>query len=259
MNLICLMENTTHTPRLTAEHGLSLFIKTEQGNLLLDFGQTDAFLHNARVLGVDLSSVDMAVLSHGHYDHGGGMEAFLQVNEKAKVYLHQNAFGDFYDKEGKYIGLNPALQHHPRLVAVEQDTEIAPGITLRMPKEQPVVPLRHGGLIQRVGEKEIPDPFAHELYLEIREGEKRVLLSGCAHKGIENIMAWFSPDVFVGGMHLSQFSPDDGLAQIAQTLKNYNARYIIGHCTGEQQAEFLQQRLGRVTCFSCGSQFFISI
>ncbi len=253
MNLTCLVENTTANAQLIAQHGLSVYLEVGGKKLLLDFGQTgDALFHNANALGVDLASVELAVLSHGHYDHSGGLEAFLQINPTAQVYLHQNAFGEYYNGTHQYIGVNPALKQHPRLCFVGEDTPIAPGITLRMPKNHLVAPLRHGGLTQKVNGLFLPDSFDHELYLEVEEKGKRVLLSGCAHKGIENIMAWFSPQIFVGGMHLSHYPLDDSFAKLSQTLGDYKAHYLTGHCTGVEQFEFLKQRNCQISYFSCG-------
>ena len=81
MNITSLLENTTAHSDVAVEHGLSLYIETEQHKLLFDMGQTNLFAKNAVVLGVDLSSVDIAVLSHGHYDHGGGLLTFLEQNK----------------------------------------------------------------------------------------------------------------------------------------------------------------------------------
>ncbi len=254
MNLICLTENTTANPSLICEHGLCVYIETLGKKILLDFGQKgQTLLHNAKILGVDLSAVDVAVLSHGHYDHGGGLEAFLEINPTAKVYLHKNAFGAYYNGTEKYIGLDLVLKENPRLCFVGEDTKIAQGITLRLPKEELVALIRYGGLTQKIGETFLPDSFSHELYLEVEEDGKKILLSGCAHKGIENIMAWFSPHVFVGGMHLSKFPLDQTLTTLAENLKSYNARYITGHCTGVEQGEFLKEQLGKVTYLSCGN------
>ena len=92
MRITVLLENTPSSDSVTAEHGLRLFIETENAKILFDMGQTDAFANNARVLGIDLSSADLAVLSHGHYDHGGGLTKFLELNRTAPVYLSPHAF-----------------------------------------------------------------------------------------------------------------------------------------------------------------------
>ena len=77
MRIISLVENTSVNDAIKAEHGLSLYIESKNYKILFDMGQTDLFLKNAKRLGVDLSQVDIAILSHGHYDHGGGLEEFL--------------------------------------------------------------------------------------------------------------------------------------------------------------------------------------
>jgi 7,8-dihydropterin-6-yl-methyl-4-(beta-D-ribofuranosyl)aminobenzene 5'-phosphate synthase len=106
MKISVLCENTTKKENILSEHGLSLFIETEKHKILFDMGQSDAFLKNAKTLGIDLSTVDIAILSHGHYDHGGGLRAFLEYNEKAlqaldKINVSQErkqALKDFADK-----------------------------------------------------------------------------------------------------------------------------------------------------------------
>ena len=87
MKLCILMENTAFEERFRAEHGLSLLLQTETHKILFDMGQTDSFTENARMLGIELSQVDLAVLSHGHYDHSGGIKRFLELNKKAPVYI----------------------------------------------------------------------------------------------------------------------------------------------------------------------------
>ena len=91
MNIQVLIENTGPAS-LRTEQGLSLYIQTEGGTILVDMGQSSAFAENAQALGADISAVDAAVLSHGHYDHSGGLDAFLGLNAKAPVYLSPAAF-----------------------------------------------------------------------------------------------------------------------------------------------------------------------
>ena len=93
MKITCLAENTTSRPDIEAEHGLSLYIETNGKKILFDMGQGELFIRNAKRLGIDLSDVDIAVISHGHYDHGGGLRSFLEINKKAPVYISEHAFG----------------------------------------------------------------------------------------------------------------------------------------------------------------------
>ena len=90
MRISVLCENTAYKKEFEGEHGLSLLISTDKHKILFDAGQTDLFLRNGARLGEDLKDVDMVVLSHGHYDHGGGLFKFLSLNDKAKVYINKN-------------------------------------------------------------------------------------------------------------------------------------------------------------------------
>ena len=103
MILKVLTENTAVSDEFLYEHGLSFYIETEKHRILFDMGQSDAFIKNAETMGVDLSLVDIAVLSHGHYDHGGGLDAFLDENSCGKVYINKNAFKDYYASDGRYL------------------------------------------------------------------------------------------------------------------------------------------------------------
>ena len=130
MKIWVLTENTACQEDLTAEHGLSLYIETGSRNILFDAGQTAAFADNAVKLGIDLSKVDFAVLSHGHYDHGGGLATFLKLNNHAPVYMSRHAFEPHFNGTEKYIGLDSLLQASGRIVYVDEEKEIAPGLKL---------------------------------------------------------------------------------------------------------------------------------
>ena len=108
MKITALIENTS-ARGLPTEHGLSLFVETAEHKFLFDMGQTDLFARNAETLGVDLSKVDFAVLSHGHYDHGGGLNTFLALNDHAPVYMSRYAFEPHYNGTEKNIGLDQGL------------------------------------------------------------------------------------------------------------------------------------------------------
>ena len=262
MKIISLLENTAHSPDVEAEHGLSLYVETGRHTLLFDMGQTDLFARNAEALGVDLSRVDLAVVSHGHNDHGGGLATFLSLNHHAPVYIHRDAFLPHYNALGKYIGLDPALRHHPQIRITEERTEIGQGLTLLTCNtlERPHS-LGHFGLTERVGDTFIPDDFRHEQYLLIHEEDggrsKRILLSGCSHKGIVDIAEWFSPDVLVGGFHVSKMPLDRDLERVARLLNTHPTTFYTCHCTGTEQFQFLQARMDRLGYLSCGQTLIV--
>ena len=249
MKITVLTENTTKNENLIAEHGLSLFIETEKHKILFDMGQTDAFALNAEKLGIDLKAADIAVLSHGHYDHGGGIRKFLEINKNAKVYLNENAFGNHYNGSEKYIGLDKNLQGEKRLAFVEDELVIDDELSLHscnsLPRKYTTNPYGLG--IEREGVIQ-PDGFLHEQYLMINENGRRVLFSGCSHKGVLNIAGWFSPDVFVGGFHLSKLSLNNGdknvLGETAEILLKNNTKYYTAHCTGVEQYDYLKRIMG---------------
>ena len=232
MKLIVLSENTTSRADITAEHGLSLYIEACGRRILFDMGQGTLFAENAKVLGVSLSDVEIAILSHGHYDHGGGLSAFLAENESAPIYHRADAFLPHYHGCERYIGLDSALAGHPRLVPTGDITPLGEGLTLYSYNSLP----RHqngagNDLTRRTGDVHLPDDFCHEQYLEILEGGRRILVSGCSHKGILNLMSWAHPDIFIGGFHTSALSESEAL-RVADALSRYPTRYYTCHCTG---------------------------
>ena len=169
MKITTLIENTTLRPELKAEHGLSLYIETGDRRILFDSGQSGAFADNAEKLGIDLSQVDLCILSHGHYDHGGGLKRFLEVNDHAPVYINRHAFGEYFSS-GKYIGLDPALEENPRLIGVEDVLEIQEGITLCSCNDL-LRPFSFGvfGQSIRKDNVHVDDDYLHEQYLLLEE------------------------------------------------------------------------------------------
>lgn len=253
MKITCLAENTAKDGRFGKEHGLSLYIQTRDHNILFDMGQTTLYLENARKLGIDLGEADLAVLSHGHYDHGGGLSAFLKLNGRAKVYVSRYAFEPHYHGPEKYIGLDPALESSPRLVFTGGGEELAPGLALYSCNDEcrehdlgsfGLETLESGGLV--------PDDFRHEHYLLAEENGRRVLFSGCSHKGIMDIVRWFRPDVLVGGFHFSKLPLDETLEGYARYLDSFPTEYYTCHCTGVPQFEYMGRFMDRLHYLSGG-------
>ena len=270
MKITVLVENTISkniekslAEKLKAEHGLSLFIQTQNKNILFDMGQTNLFAKNASLLGINLQTVDFAILSHGHYDHGGlssplpatlkneyfGIEAFAHTNQKAPIFINSNAFSQNYNANKKYIGLNQELLQSKiaeRFVFVQDEKEITQNIKLfSCNSYKKSVATNAFGLMQLQNGTFVPDNFNHEHYLLIQENDKKILISGCSHKGILNIVEWFKPDFLIGGFHFKSLDVENPcqkleLESYAKKLASYNTKYFTCHCTGTQQFEILK-------------------
>lgn len=260
MKIVTLLENEA-AGGLCAARGLSQYIETPRHKILFDMGPDASFAENARRLGVDLSQVDVAVLSHGHSDHGGGLRAFCEVNSRAEIYLRPDAFGEFYTvKPGQapcYIGLEPSLwELESRLVpsapGLRLDEELeflgpVPAVfswTPRTPKLQEKTP---GGFAA--------DTFSHEQHLLVRAWGKTALFAGCAHGGIVNILRAAQaqlgcrPDAVFGGFHLFELDPADpeseqALRATGAALAEGETVYYTGHCTGDYAFGVLREMLG---------------
>ncbi len=253
MKITCLAENTSLRSDINAEHGLSLYIETASHRILFDMGQTELFAENAKKLGVNLAGADLAVLSHGHYDHGGGLRKFLNINSHAPVYINKHAFLPHYNREEKYIGLDTALKNHPRIIYCEDEHRIDDELWLMSCNSlERHHSTDHFGLTEKTDSGFIPDDFRHEQYLLIRDGTKRVLISGCSHKGILNITDWFSPDVLVGGFHFSKMPSGPALEAAAEAIGSYKTKFFTCHCTGIPQYEFMKKHASQLEYLSCG-------
>lgn len=271
MNFKVLVEDTQLSAQFGTEHGLSLYIETEDNKILFDMGESSLFLKNAKKLGVDISGIDFAVISHGHDDHGGGLGAFLENNKKAKVYVNRSAFGKYYSLSSKgdleYAGLDKALVQSSRVVLTSGQFPIAEGILLfsDIINGEPYSELNKDLFMERGGEI-VKDSFEHEQVLILTEGDKTFLITGCAHNGIANILAHSRdilgrmPDYVIGGFHLYKCPSlgEDGFRtvdKIGEYLLNANTEYYTCHCTGIESYNRLKINLGdRIHYLHAGSE-----
>ncbi len=246
MKIKVLSENTSISNEYASEHGLSLFIQTSKHNILFDMGQGNLFAENAKKLDVDLSTVDVAFISHGHYDHGGGLGRFLEQNKKAKIYAHPKIFGDYYAKglsnEMNYIGLDKSLKRNSRIVFVDNFIKIDDELELfSKVKQREFNPFFNKFLYMKNGER---DTFKHEQNLVINSENKSLLIAGCAHSGIVNIMNKYYeikgsyPDFVIGGFHLysnssGESEKEERIIRLAHRLNEYDTVFYTGHCTGK--------------------------
>lgn len=247
MKITCLCEDTLYSDKYYSEHGLSLYIETEGTKILFDMGISDVFIKNAEIHGIDLSQTDIAVLSHGHYDHGGGMKNFMNINETAKIYVSEYAFGDQFNAKGKYIGLDKELASSERIVTVDGHMRISDNAEILSSNDRELFyPIDSAGLSTICKGEYVPDTFMHEQYLKITENGKTYIISGCSHRGIINIVSWFEPDILVGGFHFMKQEPSADnpmLCDAAEKLDSVRTEYYTCHCTGEEQYRILRTKM----------------
>lgn len=255
-----LVENTTGVPGIEAVHGIALLVRLERKTILFDFGPEGVLLRNAARLGVDLDAVDMAVLSHGHNDHGGGLGDFLAVNRHAFVYARASAFEPHFSRRGSDvfapIGLDSALLGHPRIRFTNDNVELEDGISLfTVPERAFPEPTANGNLYRLSSGNHVRDDFMHEQHLFLQERDRRVLVAGCAHAGIQNILARTEalglghPDALIGGFHLESrgsglAESPEGVISIAERLRTGVGRSFTCHCTGSNAFAILSDALG---------------
>lgn len=259
MRIVNLVENTPGAPGCGWAHGLSFYIETDHHRLLMDTGPSDLLVANARALGVDLAAVDTVVLSHGHYDHTDGAPAFAALNPRAKLYLRRGADGAFYSSAGgepRYIGMDPAILKLDGLTWVDGELRIDGELSLFGGiSGRRAWPAGNRRLSRLAGNRHVQDDFSHEQCLVVTEGGRRVLLSGCAHSGILNILDRYrelyggAPDAVISGFHMKQPTPYTGdeaevIRETARALARWPGVFYTCHCTSLPAFELMKPILG---------------
>lgn len=252
-----LIENTKPDgSALTAEHGLSFFVTTPQTKFIFDCGHTGAAFDNAKLLGVDLSEIKIAVLSHSHYDHAGGLPKLLTVAPITKVFTGENFWTEKFSADGtggykyrgcgfdeKFLTARNVEQKICRDVIELDETACLVG-NFRRRYDFEVIPKKFVR-----GEKKSPDDFSDEIVLVLRDGDGLAVVTACAHSGILNIVAdvaeRFSRPVrtVIGGLHLTG-ATTDRISRTLNELKTLGVEKILPcHCSGEDFMANFSERL----------------
>jgi len=282
MKITTLLENVCSdaSSDLISEWGLSLHIEFGDHSILFDTGKSGAFADNAEHLNIDINSVQVMVLSHHHFDHGGGLKRFLGLNSKAKVYLAESPKGDCHIKIfklfKKYIGLDESImpEYPDRFLTVSELTEILPNVFV-FPKilgSHPK-PIGNKQLYLRRGGKLVHDDFSHEIVMAIKENDELVIFTGCSHNGLLNmvdtvsrVFEGVSIKAVIGGFHLVSSPRFNFMAgskhqveELGKSVLNYPVEMTYtGHCTGTKAFEVLKSVMGnQLTDIKTGSCFEI--
>ncbi|WP_294498897.1 MBL fold metallo-hydrolase [uncultured Gemmiger sp.] len=268
MQITVLIENTTRRTDLRAEHGLSLYIRHGGRTWLLDAGASGAFTANAARLGLPLDAAEAGILSHGHYDHGGGLAAFFAGNAHAPVYAMRAAGERYLSGDGAArhdIGLPDTVlpRYAGRFVWLDGEAAPAPGVTL-LPHTTPGLAAVGAAkkLYRAGGDKPQPDDFRHELTAVFATGAGLVVVNSCSHAGLpvilEEVAARFPGRpirAFVGGLHMR--GQRDGrevcaftaaqMQALADAVRRHGVQAVYtGHCTGCAGYAALEPLLGGV-------------
>ncbi len=257
---------------LKTEHGISFCIEKDGSMLLFDAGQTDAFLYNAAQLNLDLRRVEKVILSHGHYDHTGGLMALADINDDFKLFLGNGFFEEKYGYRNhsyEYLGNNfieaDLTEKNIKHSFIEsRKTDLGNGIFIitdfiRSNTDETI----NSRFKLKKNNRFVSDPFNDEILIAIETPLGMVVLLGCSHPGVKNMIdtvyAEFDKPVYavLGGTHLVEASGDN-LEMSIKYLSNDNIKILgVSHCTGVDGMKRLEREGSSFFHNSTGSSIFL--
>ena len=262
-----LCENSVGVPfGAIGEHGFACFIETESGNYLFDTGQGLGIVQNAAVLGKDLASVKAIMISHGHYDHTGGLPQVLQRCGRMPVYAHPEIFVErFWGEQRLFIGIpfrRSYLESSGAEFRFSRDlVEVGPGVYLsgEIPRRNTFeVGDTEMVAVYADGREKQPDPLKDDYSLIVKTAKGLVVVLGCAHAGMVNILDYVREkfpgekifSVF-GGTHMG-FSDDKQFDETLKVIDNYEIDKLgVSHCTGLAKSAKIYARMSERFFFAC--------
>jgi len=267
IQITTLSENTAAGVNLIAEWGLSILVEADNRKILLDTGTTFSAAHNAITLGVDLSSIDKIVFSHGHFDHTGGLLHILKVMKgPIEVIAHPDIWAAKYgrrpgEKEqyagvpfpreaAESLGASFNLTNKPVWISDNIATSGEIPMTTDYEKIDPILYVKENGELQ-------PDPLRDDQAVFVKSEKGLIIILGCAHRGVINTirhaqkLTGVEPIyAVIGGTHLLRASPQRMDSTIAELRSCGIQRLGACHCTGLASCAILAQAFGNAFFFN---------
>lgn len=266
--MVILIDNSPHPHvDLLTEHGLSIYLEIDNCKYLIDVGASEKFANNADRLGIDIAEIDHLILSHAHADHTGGLAEFINMNDKAGIYMSSHITGDSYYSTRRETKRDISPDYsiiksfQKRFVRICDDVLLSPSVTVL--SNIPIMfdtPKANRTLFVN----DMQDDFKHEIALCIETPGGYVVISSCSHMGILNTLsACKKQDIvaYIGGTHLvdsddyNEYETNEQLESLVQSLECLypGINLVTGHCTGsEAQKSFATMMGTRLTPFYSG-------
>ncbi len=264
-----LTDNIARKRGLLAEHGLSLWIEKDNKKILFDTGQSSVFCHNAKAMGIRLEATDYIVISHGHYDHCGGLQYFPYTDEVPSIYAHPDVFLKKFaatdkDEPSREIGVPWEISGQDwmkdRIIYTSQPLMVEKGIMIsgEIPRFSTFEEAPKSFYIEKNG-RIIHDIMLDEQMLVIEDAGEIAIFLGCSHPGIINSLNYAqklfpnkSIKLLVAGMHLGNVS-STRLQMSIQHMLDMNIRKVVPlHCTGFGAMCEMKRYLGE-RCLICSA------
>lgn len=260
MKITTLIENRENKDsQLKFEHGLSLYIEVCDEKILFDTGQTGDFVDNAAFLGKDLDKLDYCIISHGHYDHSGGLKRFLATTKKAPKLLVGEEFfrkkyklvGEDYKEDGNLFSEEDLLNLQVDIQKITEDITylsdelmVFKNFLSKVSYEE-----KNNYFFLKGGENYFIDEFVDEIALGIKTSKGLVVIVGCSHVGVVNILQTIQERTklpiyaVIGGTHLIRAN-EERIRKTIQAFQDMDIQLVaVSHCTGDVAVEMIQEKM----------------
>lgn len=260
VKITTLIENRENEHReLKFEHGLSLYIELGDKRILFDTGQTGAFVDNAALLGKDLDQLDYCMISHGHYDHSGGLKRFLATTKKApKLIVGAEFFrkkyklaGEDYKEDGNLFSEEDLLNLQVDIQKITEDITYLSDelMVFKNFPSQVSYEEKNNYFFLKDGENYFIDEFVDEIALGIKTSKGLVVIVGCSHVGVVNILKTIQERTklpiyaVIGGTHLIRAN-EERIRNTIQAFQDMGIQLVaVSHCTGDVAVEMIEEKM----------------